>query len=214
MDFYRRFIEGAATLLNLLLGTRLLWPPRPNGFRVRLRRVVLRVRQNPDILIDALYALRYPLAAFTTLFSAAVVAFAFIEMHDTPGGFAGKLAGAAFVAGMGVLTVGAGRAARIAVAKRRAHAEHGKLTGNAAEKTANVHELTLMRRLSRHAYLLHLLLLFGSGGMLLLGMIGFGMEMVRRALAYHPQAGYLVFSVLLILQGMVTFLPILRRIRR
>lgn len=214
MDFYRRFIENFATLLNMLLGTTLLWPPRPNGFRVRLRRIVLRVRQNPDLPIDWIYALRYPLAAFTTLFSAAVVGYAFIEMNDTPGALAGKLAGAAFVAGMGVLTVGAGRAAKVAMARRRVNVE--------AEKTSTTDEavpsvtpaLSLVRKLSRHAYLLHLMLLFGSGGLLVLGMIGFGVELVRRILTNHPEAYTLGLSILLILQGTVTLFPMLRRIRR
>ncbi|MFH0883669.1 MAG: hypothetical protein V2A56_11840 [bacterium] len=214
MDFYRRFIESAATLLNMLLGTRLLWPPRPNGFRARLRRVVIRIRQNPDLLIDWIYALRYPLAAFTTLFSAAVVGFAFIEMNDTPGTLTGKLAGAAFVAGIGVLTVGAGRAARTAVAKWRVHSGLKQFPDDAASYRSNAGELSLIRKLSRHAYLLHLMLLFGSGGLLLLGMIGFGFELVRRILAYHPQASSLALSILLILQGTVTLFPILHRIRR
>jgi hypothetical protein len=208
MDPIRRLIESTATVLNLLLGTRLLWRPRPNGFRMRLRALMTAVRHNPDLLIDFVYGLRYPLAASTTLFAGLVVGYEFFFRADEPVLLGVKLAGAAFVIGMGVLTVGAGRTARRLTGQiRRASAQRRSEDGGAAR-------LTPLRKLARHAFLIHLYLLVGAVGMLALSVLGIRANILRSAVSGVYDHWVLTFFILLLAQGLLTLPHVIRRLRK
>jgi len=213
MDTIRRLIEGTATVLNLLLGTTLLWPPRPNGYRARTRRIVLKIRQNPDLLIDAVYSLRYPLALVTTAVSGAIAVIGLIRLNDEPGVLAMKLAGAAFVFGVGVLTVGAGR-----TTARYAKARHLARKGSTHEANEvvdqDVSRLTLLRKLARSVYILHLYLLIGAAGLVVLAVFGIGYNIISGLIPTGQENLVVGLSLLLALQGTLTLIPVIRRLRR
>lgn len=205
MNTIRRIISGVATLLNLLLGTRLLWPARPNGYRARLHRLNNRIRSNPDLLIDFVYALRYPLALVTTLFAGGIVAYEIFFRGGAPALLGVKLAGAAFVFGMGVLTVGAGRAARRLARLRKEEA---------LKETQPEAKLTLLRRFARHAFILHLYLLGGAVVLIALSLFGIGMNVFHATVLSGYEEAVLTFSILLLAQALITLSQTVRRLRR
>lgn len=208
MDTIRKIISGIATVLNLLLGTRLLWPARPNGIRAYLHRISMRIRNNPDLLIDFVYALRYPLALTTTLFAGGIAAYDIFFREGETVMLGVKLAGVAFVFGMGVLTVGAGRVAkRLSLFRRSAGVEE------AVDSTSTT-KLTPLRRLTRHAFILHLYLLVGAVLLIGLSLFGIGMNVFRATGLSGYEGAVLTFSILLLAQALITISQTVRRLRR